>query len=1188
MSNPPHADLTVQLAEREILPPSVGEPLGAGMTDEWMAVFEALPVVLILVDADRRVLRSNEAGQRLLRAVELSGSLERFGEAIQCSAADLDARGCGHSQACQVCAVGHGIEDVLSGNQPCYRHPTTLTVLRDGKPQVLRFLLTATPLARTEPRRILLCFEEATDFASAHADLMRREAVLGAISLAAQRFLESGDWTAHIGEVLQRLGSGLEVQRVSIVEHQPGEPVGRALVDRFEWCSSGVPTTGSESGGACAWASPVLHRWWGALGGGRIVAGPAPSLPTLEQEFLMARGVASIMLVPIFAKSRWWGFIGLEDLHRARLWTRTELDVLFAAAHTLGAAINRQELELRLLEEQARLRQIFDHAPIGVWQLDMAGKIQYVNQTFLELLGLPDRQGQAGQCFADILDALPAQRCLQLDPATLDRPGVHVSFETVQGRDGALHDLEITKERIVDAAGRVVGLIGLSLDITARKRAEAREAALARLALRLSTARTDEEVAQSATDTALELWSWDACFLMRYDRGTGNTIPLIHVDTIDGRRQSAPQTFGDPLPTSLIRRVLEEGGQLILREQAGEVGPITRRFGDLERPSMSMMYVPVRHEGLAIGCLSVQSYEAHRYDKGDLAVLQALADHCGGALMRVRAESLLEAERLRFQHLFHHSPVAIWLEDFSLVEEWMEELRSQGVTDLRAYLQRDPGQLARVFQLVRVLDVNQAAVEQNGARDKAHLIANLPRLFTEQTYVDAIHEFDALWQGRVSVEFESTSVRLDGRPLILLIRIEVPRRGGVPDFSQLVVTGTNITERRQAESQLRQAQKMEAIGQLAGGVAHDFNNILTAMTIQIELLAEDFRFNEQALAGIQELEKNAARAADLTRQLLTFSRRQVPRKQVLSLDDVVASVARMLGRTLGEHITMQLVRAPAAPWIEADRGMLEQVVMNLAINARDAMPNGGQLTVSTETRDITADEVVGVGGARPGPHVVLRVSDTGCGMDAETRSHIFEPFFTTKATGKGTGLGLATVYGIVQQHQGWIQVESEVGLGTVFRVYLPAASPGAHQNSASQAVTTRAQPQGQGTILVVEDEASVRLMVRSALVRCGYTILEAKHGAEALEVWRQHEQEIDLLFTDMVMPGGIGGLQLAKRLRTARPDLRVIFTSGYSRELEEAGERMADADDYLPKPFSIDVLTRVVQRVLGRGRSGGG
>jgi PAS domain S-box-containing protein len=388
---------------------------------------------------------------------------------------------------------------------------------------------------------------------------------------------------------------------------------------------------------------------------------------------------------------------------------------------------------------------------------------------------------------------------------------------------------------------------------------------------------------------------------------------------------------------------------------------------------------------------------------------------------------------------------------------------------------------------------------------------------------------------------------------------------------------SDATERKALEEQLRQAQKLESIGQLAGGVAHDFNNILAALMMNFSLLQQDPHLDPETQETLEQLMTEATRAATLTRQLLMFSRRSVMAMKVLDLNGLLTNLLKMLGRLIGEHITVCFERCESLPMVEADAGMLEQVIMNLAVNARDAMPKGGLLTFKFGSLQVGPERIQGNPEVQPGLFVCLSVADTGCGMDEATLKHIFEPFFTTKQVGQGTGLGLATAYGIVAQHRGWMEVESQLGQGATFKVFLPAthrATGGPVQEAISVPLS------GRETILLVEDESSVRQMVARGLRRLGYQVLEAAHGQAALAVWQEHAGQIDLLFSDMIMPGDLTGLDLAGQLRAQKPGLKVILTSGYSAEVSGAGLPANAGVVFLQKPFHIRELSQTVRNCL--------
>ena len=389
--------------------------------------------------------------------------------------------------------------------------------------------------------------------------------------------------------------------------------------------------------------------------------------------------------------------------------------------------------------------------------------------------------------------------------------------------------------------------------------------------------------------------------------------------------------------------------------------------------------------------------------------------------------------------------------------------------------------------------------------------------------------------------------------------------------------GRDITDRKMLEEELRQAQKIEAIGRLAGGVAHDFNNILTAILGHSELLLATPTLERSVREDIEEIKKAGDRAASLTQQLLAFSRKQILEPKVLDLNGVVIGMEKLLLRLIGENVRLGTHIAPQLGKIKADRGQLEQVILNLAINARDAMPSGGFLTIGTANVDLDASTATGHTSATPGRYVMLAVSDTGYGMDVETKARIFEPFFTTKEMGKGTGLGLSTVYGIVKQSDGYIWVYSERDHGTTFKIYLPRVDAVAEQEPLE--VKADLPKSGNETILVVEDEASVRNLVTTVLNRQGYVILEAPEGRQALEVMQGHDGPIHLLLTDTVMPE-MGGSELAAQFATLRPDTKVLFMSGYTDDAVIRHGVLSEGTSFLQKPFTPDVLVRKVRQVL--------
>jgi signal transduction histidine kinase/CheY-like chemotaxis protein len=437
----------------------------------------------------------------------------------------------------------------------------------------------------------------------------------------------------------------------------------------------------------------------------------------------------------------------------------------------------------------------------------------------------------------------------------------------------------------------------------------------------------------------------------------------------------------------------------------------------------------------------------------------------------------------------------------------------------------------------------------------------------------------ALLRGETIANEELTYVAGDGTR-----RLHRASAAPIRDRDQRIVAAlvvfTDITEERLREQQSGQTQRLEAIGKLAGGVAHDFNNLLTVVIGASSLALEELRPDERVRETLETINECGQRAADLTRQLLAFSRRQLLQPKVIDLNTIVPALAKMLQRLLGEDVELTTRLGSSLGRIKADPGQVEQIITNLAVNARDAMPHGGKLVIETSNVELDRDYALHHVDIQPGPHVMLAVSDTGLGMDRETQSRIFEPFFTTKARGHGTGLGLATVYGIVKQSGGHIWVYSEEAQGTTFKVYFPRVDDAAEPLGAVTGLVRRA---GTETILLVEDEDVVRQLVRDVLGRAGYTVMECRNGAEAEFMASNFGGTIHLLITDVVMPGR-SGRELAKVLRVSRPQIGVLFMSGYT-DNAIAHHGVIDADvEFLEKPFTPDQLLHRVRRIIDGAR----
>ncbi len=479
----------------------------------------------------------------------------------------------------------------------------------------------------------------------------------------------------------------------------------------------------------------------------------------------------------------------------------------------------------------------------------------------------------------------------------------------------------------------------------------------------------------------------------------------------------------------------------------------------------------------------------------------------------------------------------------------------------------DPGTL-------EILALNDAAIRQYGYSRGEAIGTTIDRLVHPDDWDRLVEQLASMPGGLVSGDI-FRHVRSDGSEL------EVQMTGHPLEFEgrpARLVMAMDVSERRQLEAQLRQAQKMEAIGQLAGGIAHDFNNLLTAIRGFTELVRSDLPEGDAHRADLDQVVLAADRATALARQLLAFSRRQVLQPRVIDLAEVVDGIAPMLQRLLGEHIQLVTHAVPGLGLIKVDPSQFEQVIVNLALNAHDAMPDGGQLTIETANVELDAAYASAHAEMVAGPFVLLAVSDTGSGMAAETQAHAFEPFFTTKEPGKGTGMGLATVFGIVKQSGGSIYLYSEPGHGTTFRIYLPRVDE-APVPAAGEPVEVHPAPSGTETILFVEDEPAVRAFAERVLAEQGYTVLSAADAPAALALAAAHAGSIELLVTDVVMPG-LQGHQLAERLAAERSGLRVLYVSGFTEHsVIHHGVLGADIA-FLPKPFSAEALGRAVRQAL--------
>ncbi len=762
------------------------------------------------------------------------------------------------------------------------------------------------------------------------------------------------------------------------------------------------------------------------------------------------------------------------------------------------------------------------------------GTVQFANATFQNVLGyrLEEVLGRSIHAIVHALDVEAAREKLKEVAAA---PGSSVTERCrFRCRDGSWKWIEFTCRNRLEEP-QFEGILFHANDVTDLHRMESERAVNSEIVHALNETANLDQLLARIHGSLKRVLPAENCFVALHNAEDDTFYFPFLVDEYD--TVPPPQKVG----RSCTAYVFRTGrASLIPQSEFDRLAAI----GEVElvgSASPAWLGVPLKTPTATIGVLVVQHYQnANAYDQRDLEFLESVGGHIALAIERRRAEEELRKNESILRLLFEYNPLPTWLYEI----DTLRFLRvNQAAKDLYGYT-------AEEFERMSILEIRP--VEQ---REKTLNYMEELKADTEE------HEF---WlhqakDGRTfEVEIISHELKYAGKRVRLVV-------------------AQDISERRQLEGQLRQAQKMEAVGRLAGGVAHDFNNLLMVIKGHTELLLNALDPAEAITRKIEQIDRSADRATALTRQLLAFSRMQVLQPQIINLNTIIEEMGKLLPRLIGEDIELLIRTDDDLGTVRADASQMEQVIMNLAVNARDAMPNGGKLVIETANAELDHGYMATHPLMKVGPYIQLVVTDSGTGMDAETQAHIFEPFFTTKAKGKGTGLGLAMVYGIVKQSGGFIWVYSEVGKGTSFKIYLPRLDQVEDQVVTMQ--STGELPMGTETVLLTEDEQDVRDIARQFLESGGYRVIEAKDGAEAIQLAAQHRGKIQLLVTDMVMPG-MTGQELAVQLQSEHPGLGVVFMSGYS---EHAATEMANADPsvrLLTKPFSRAAILRTVGEIL--------
>lgn len=815
-------------------------------------------------------------------------------------------------------------------------------------------------------------------------------------------------------------------------------------------------------------------------------------------------------------------------------------------ANRLGVAFEdvtkRKQAEQALKQSEATLKSVFRAAPVGIG-LIVNRTFVWFNETFQQLVGyaVEEMVGQSTQIvYSDEAEFI---RAGQKKYAQIARSGMGTVETRFKHKNGRIIDV-LVSSALLDPADLTAGVTFAVLDITGRKQAEQeirrrnRELSLLNRVIAASAlAQTPEALLEVTCQELAQTFEAPQVVAALINEARSEAR-VVAEHAAAGQLSVLNATFSlQNWPA--LDGLLKLRKPLLLEDarrdsRLAHIGPLLERRG-----IASVLLLPLVIDDTVVGSLSLNSPAPRHFSPVEIDLAWNVAGQVAAALARSR---LAETRRLLM----------------TAIEQTPE---SVVITDLEA----------------RIIYVNPT-FEQITGYSRAEVLGQNPRVLKSYQHDPAFYRnfWDTLtggqvWQGRLINKKKDGSLYTE-EAIIAPVRDE---RGAIINY---IAIKRDVTQELRLEEQYRQAQRMEPVGRLAGGVAHDFNNILTVIGGYTDLLlTRSFGADDPRRKDIEQIQQAAQRAGRLTRQLLAFSRQQTMKPEIFNLNTVVINLEKMLRRVIGEDVELVTELAPDLWQIKTDPGQMEQVLMNLVVNARDAMPRGGRLTLTTANLELEISQAINYPGLKPDSYVMLRVTDTGVGMDVETRSHIFEPFFTTKSASKGTGLGLATVYGIVQQSDGQIYVDSTPGLGAAFSIYLPATTVQVGPPAPRFAIST--SETGKVTILLVEDEAPVQLVTRKILEIQGHTVLVADGPARALEICQQYSGQIDLLITDVIMPKG-SGPELASRLKQLYPQIKVLFISGYTNEaLTEYGLKTEQVA-LLEKPFSSESLAYRIRQVL--------
>ena len=777
---------------------------------------------------------------------------------------------------------------------------------------------------------------------------------------------------------------------------------------------------------------------------------------------------------------------------------------------------------------------IIENEPECVNILGPGGLVKFMNRPGLAMFDADSLSQMFGQPFHQFVVPEHREAFISLNEKVFAGENGSLEFEMV-GLKGTRRWLETYVVPLRDTDGTVESLLGITRDVTEHRRAEQ--------SLRESESKFVSAFRSSPNAMAITAAADGVYFEVNdvFIKDTGYTRDEVIGHSSEELRVFVDHEDRERLLTQVRDRGSAYGVEMRFRVKSGEI-----RTGLISTTIITM--------------------------EGRPHFLSTIVD----ITARKKIELALRESEERFRSIFDDSPIAIWEEDFSDVKRRFDELKAFGVTDMRSYLTGNPEEVAALAGRIKIREINNSSVALLGAASKEEVLRDLPRYFTDESLAVFKEEMIALFEGKTQFKSEISVLDVSGMEKLLDLTVAVqPGHEGTLAF--VLVSFIDITEHRRLEQQLLQAQRIESVGRLAGGVAHDINNMLTPILGYAELLEYKLPSGDPMRDDLDEITSAAKRVRNLTRQLLAFARKQTLEMVRLDLNEVVTGFTRMLQMALQDNIVITVQPASLVRRVMGDKSQLEQVIMNLAVNAQDAMPSGGTFTLAT--RDIEVDEAHAATrpGMAPGPYVQLLAIDSGIGMDEATQMKIFDPFFTTKEAGRGTGLGLATVYGIVKQHGGYIEVRSRPGSGSTFVISLPVNDD--HETKAAEIADTRQPQTGSETILVVEDQELVLRLVSLMLRGNGYHVLTAMSGGEALRTARAFEGTVHLVVSDVIMPD-MNGKELFEELRKDRQDVQILYMSGYPADVISSQGVLDSGINFIRKPFGVQEFSAKVRQVL--------